>query len=134
MKILPNMVVSPMYVSSTLLPAKDWHMAEKVLPLFSALFCWSFFMKYSIWCCRLVVILVILKSQQLKIQPLSEWIRTEGHHKMTVVKSGDLIWKNNAKNKITKDEKKEKEKKIFHFYQDDLFALYRIYQKACKKF
>ena len=109
MKILPNMVVSPMsYVSSTLLPAKDWHMAEKVLPLFSALFCWSFFMKYSIWCCRLVVILVILKSQQLKIQPLSEWIRTEGHHKMTVVKSGDLIWKNNAKNKIKKRGKREK--------------------------
>ena len=50
-------------------------------------------------------ILVILKSQQLKIQPSSEWIRTEGHHKMILVKSGvvqynDLIWKNNAKNKI----------------------------------
>ena len=35
---------------------------------------------------------------------------------------------------MKKGEKKEKEKKIFHFYQDDLFALYRIYQKACKKF
>ena len=84
-------------------------------------------------------IMVILKSQQLKIQPSSEWIRIEGHHKMILVKSGvvqynDLIWKNNAKNKIKKRWKKEKEKGIFHFYQDDLFTLYRIYQKAGKKF
>ena len=83
--------------------------------------------------------LVILKSQQLKIQPSSEWIRTEGHHKIILVKSGvvqynDLIWKNNTKNKIKKDEKKEKEKKIFHFYRDDLFALYGIYQKAGQNF
>ena len=28
----------------------------------------------------------------------------------------------------------KKRKKILHFDQDDLFALYRIYQKACKKF
>ena len=134
MKILPNMVVSPMYVSSTLLPAKDWHMAEKVLPLFSALFCWSFFMKYSIWCCRLVVILVILKSQQLKIQPSSEWIRTEGHHKMTLVKSGvvqynDLIWKNNTKNKIKKKEKRKKRKKSFFFIK----MTYLLYIESIKR-